>query len=324
MDNRCSSLSLTNKAETSLWEIAGLKTAWPDHWHELVRLVEQRLSAYLEQAGDYPSRLRDGMAYSLLAPAKRLRPLLCLLSCEACGGQAMAAMPLACALEMIHTYSLVHDDLPGMDNDDLRRGLPSCHKQFDEATAILVGDALLTLAFQLVASDLQPAPLAQQVTQQLALAVGGAGMVGGQMDDLLFEKLPAATLTDLESIHSRKTGALFRVSAQMGGLCALHHQSEAERKEILEALKTYADAFGLGFQIVDDLLDVYGKQELMGKSVQKDASRGKLTYPGLLGVTATRERLQLAVDKAKLAAGRLGDSGTPLQMLVQWMAEREK
>lgn len=300
-----------------------MKTAWLPRWSEIVQRVETRLRDYLVAAHGFPDRLREAISYSLLAPAKRLRPLLCLLACETCGGTIDLAMPVACALEMIHTYSLVHDDLPAMDNDDLRRGRPTCHKQFDEATAILVGDALLTMAFQVAAQDLQPAELVRDVVVDLAQAAGGAGMVGGQWADL-HGVIPAHDpLSALESIHRCKTGAMFRSSAYLGGLCAIHDRPDHEKEPILSALTRYAEAFGLGFQIQDDLLDVQGSEELMGKRIHKDAERGKLTYPGLLGQAAAKKRLAEAVKEAKHALSQLGDSAIPLGMLVDWMAERE-
>src|SRR4051812_7121708 len=187
------------------------------------RRVDEALSRFLPEVSDdpaspCPARLAEAMRYSVLAGGKRLRPVLALMAAEACGADPVVALPSACALEMVHTYSLVHDDLPAMDDDDLRRGRPTCHKAFDEATAILAGDALLTLAFEVVARDVRPAEAAAASVRVLAEAAGPAGMVGGQMADLLAEGRDDATLAALEAIHRRKTGALLRASLRLGAL----------------------------------------------------------------------------------------------------------
>jgi geranylgeranyl diphosphate synthase type II len=321
---------------------------------ELLRSdIEKRLARYLDPQGrddgtvsrpfqevEVPPDLRTAMQYSLLGPGKRLRPLLVLMSAEACGGKAESALPAACAVEMIHAYSLVHDDLPAMDNDDLRRGLPTCHKKFDEATAILVGDGLLTLAFQVLGQDLAPPELAVECIRHLAWAAGIAGMVGGQMDDLTWEKRGSGTVAILESIHRRKTGALFRASVRLGALCgfsdcgwrmadgglaqvresAIRHPPSA----IAEALDRYAIALGLAFQISDDLLDVEGRTEDTGKRVRKDAGCGKLTYPGCLGVPETRRRLQQTIEEAIGHLAPLGEAGRYLAALAQFIRQRNR
>src|SRR5438874_6494292 len=196
------------------------------------------------------------MAYSLFAPGKRLRPLLVTFACEAAGGTADQALPAACAVEMVHTYSLVHDDLPAMDDDDMRRGQPTCHKKFGEALAILAGDALLTLAFQVLAEGYPASAAACCV--ELARAAGAAGMVGGQVDDLAWEReeaLQQRTLAGLEDLHGRKTGALIRASLRLGALAAHAGTSTGPAPALLDHLDAYGRCLGLAFQITDDLLD---------------------------------------------------------------------
>ena len=287
------------------------------------RRVEQALSDFLPPAADAirtrcPERLGRAMAYSLMAGGKRLRPVLCLLAAEACGGAAEAALPAACALEMVHTYSLIHDDLPAMDDDDLRRGRPTCHKAFDEATAILAGDGLLTLAFEVVARHVRPAEAAVACTRILAEAAGPEGMVGGQMADLQAEGRDDATLDALEFIHRRKTGALLRAALRMGGIVAGADETS------LRALDTYGRAVGLAFQIIDDLLDVQGDEAKLGKRVNKDSQLGKWTYPGLLGIEGSRQRARQLADEATRALAPLGPRGERLRALALDLLERDR
>src|SRR5437764_4174557 len=237
------------------------------------------------------------MAYSLLGPGKRLRPALVLLACEAAGGSPDAALPAAAAVEMVHTYSLIHDDLPAMDDDDVRRGRPTCHKQFGEALAILAGDALLTGAFQTLTEHYSPA-VATACVRELAVGAGAAGMVGGQTDDWLWERQPSGSLADLESIHARKTGALITKCLRIGAMVAQPQNAGGPDPSRLAALDRYGREFGLAFQITDDLLDVEGDLSETGKKVGKDAARGKLTYPGLLGVAESRRRAAAAIRSA--------------------------
>jgi geranylgeranyl diphosphate synthase type II len=289
------------------------------------RLIDTRLSGYLDaEAARTPAELLAAMRYSLLGGGKRLRPLLVLLAAEACGGRADAALPAACAVEMVHCYSLVHDDLPAMDDDDLRRGRPTCHKQFGEAVAILVGDGLLTLAFQVLAEEVRPASVAVQCCQTLARAAGVAGMVGGQADDLAWEQR-GGTLEVLQAIHERKTGALFRAALRLGGLIGLHANPHAgEPEQLLAALDRCGECLGLAFQIADDLLDVEGTAEQAGKRVKKDAGRGKLTYPALLGVAESRRRVQALGRDAVAHLSPLGEAARPLAALVQLLVERKR
>ncbi len=252
--------------------------------------VEAALDDYSQGLDGCPEHLIDAMRYSLLAPGKRIRPLFALLACELCGGTWSTAIPAACAVEMIHAYSLIHDDLPAMDDDDLRRGRPTSHIKFGEATAILAGDALQALAFRTVVNDIargsandaaDPA-LAGRCVALLADAAGPTGMVGGQADDTHHGEEPSSVdpRSRLLSIHRRKTGALLGVALELGGLVAGAAADE------IKSLTAYGRHFGLAFQITDDLLDYLGDAENMGKRVRKDAGKNKLTYPGVFGLDA--------------------------------------
>jgi geranylgeranyl diphosphate synthase type II len=282
-----------------------------------VAAFEGYLPGALDRAGDCPPRLREAMAYSLLAPGKRLRPALVMLACEAAGGTADGALPAAAAVEMVHTYSLIHDDLPAMDDDDLRRGRATCHKQFGEALAILAGDALLTLAFQVLAESYPPA-VAAACCRELARGAGAAGMVGGQVEDLAWENDPSGAVADLERIHARKTGALFRACLRLGAVVA------GAGPTVIEALDAYGREFGQAFQIADDLLDVEGSAQDAGKAVGKDAARGKLTYPGLLGVPESRNRAAGHCRAAAVALAPLGPAGGKLTGLLDMILNRDR
>ena len=299
--------------------------------------IDAALDAHTQLDGGCPARLREAMRYSLLAPGKRLRPMLVLLAAEACGGDIEAAMPAACAVEMVHAYSLVHDDLPALDNDDLRRGRPTCHKAFDEATAILAGDALLTLAFQVLADEIEPKSTAALCCAALAEAAGACNMVGGQVDDvagidecrMLNDecKTPAVhhssfiihhSLAALESIHNRKTGAMICVSLRLGGLVA------GATQEDFAAFDGYGHRLGLAFQITDDLLDVHSSEAAMGKRVGKDAKQGKLTFPGLLGLDQSAQHAQQLVLEACEALTPFGADAEGLQTLARYVLERNR
>lgn len=293
------------------------KNEFQDLQAELRGRVDARLEQYVHLEPDCPDRLREAMAYSLLGGGKRLRPLLVLLACKGCGGEVEAALPAACAVEMVHTYSLVHDDLPAMDDDELRRGRPTNHVQFDEATAILAGDGLLTLAFEILARDVDPPDVAAGCCGDLAEAAGAAGMVGGQMADLEAENLGATTVEELEAVHRRKTGRLFGAALSMGGRIA------GTETAVLDGLATYGKCVGLAFQIVDDLLDIGGEESKMGKAVRKDADHGKLTYPGLLGEAASREKARGLIEEACRAVEPLGEGARPLIALAQFVLERD-
>lgn len=287
------------------------------HAERLAPAIDTALAAHVVAAPGCPERLAEAIAYSLLAPGKRLRPMLVLLAAEACGGSLDEAMPAACAVEMVHAYSLVHDDLPAMDDDDLRRGRPTCHRRFDEATAILVGDALQAMAFEVLSKEVQPLEVAARCCQVLAAAVGPRGLVGGQADDLAGSAI-GADLDRLESMHRRKTGALICASLRLGALTA-GADALAE-----SALDCYGDRIGLAFQITDDLLDVDGSAELAGKQLGKDAAAGKLTFPSLLGIARSRSEARRRVEEAIDALGPLGPAAEPLAALARYVLERNR
>jgi geranylgeranyl diphosphate synthase type II len=297
-----------------------------EYLNEKRQRVEKHLRGLLSAGDGSPPSLVEAMRYSLLAPGKRLRPLLVIMANEACGGEESAALPAACAAEMVHTYSLIHDDLPAMDDDDLRRGLPTCHKKYGEALAILAGDALLTGSFTVLAEGYPPAT-ARACCKALAHGAGAAGMVGGQVEDLAAERADADcqethSLQNLEHIHAQKTGALFRACLAMGAWVALGESAGGPDPACLAALDGYGRCFGQAFQITDDLLDVSGDADLTGKRVQKDAVRGKLTYPGLLGIEESRERARRLCQEAHGHLHYLGSAGRHLGDLVDFVLER--
>jgi len=279
--------------------------------------VDAALSEYAELGDGCPAGLREAIRYSLLAPGKRLRPLLVLMAAEACGGSIEPALPAACAVEMVHAYSLVHDDLPAMDDDDLRRGQPTCHKRFGEAVAILAGDGLLALAFETLARHARPPQVAAACCAMLAEAAGPCRLVGGQADDLA--GCPAtATLDLLESIHDRKTGAMILVALRLGAAAAGADPEQAA------ALTTYGRKLGLAFQITDDLLDVQGREAELGKRVGKDADRGKLTFPVLLGTAESARRAERLIAEACEALGPLGSRAANLEALAHYVLKRNR
>jgi len=296
--------------------------------------VEEALRTWLARVTLMgPGAVHDAMAYSLFSPGKRLRPLLVILACEATGGTLELALPSACAVEMIHTYSLIHDDLPAMDDDDLRRGQPTCHKKFGEALAILAGDALLTGAFEVIATGYPPRTAAVSCAE-LARGAGAIGMVGGQVLDLQAEgkithtgrREPVADcdgyFVRLEDIHARKTGALFRSSLRLGVFAAQAERPDGPDPKALAMADAYAAAFGLLFQVTDDLLDVESTADKAGKRVGKDAARGKLTYPGLLGVEESRRKAAELSQQAIAAAENLGSP--LLAELAQYVVQRDR
>jgi len=306
---------------TTTTPIEAVESGLSEYMSEARGRVEGALAGYLpgeSPSAACPPRLAQAMRYSLMGGGKRLRPILALMAAEACGAEADAALPAACALEMVHTYSLIHDDLPSMDDDDLRRGRPTCHRAFDEATAVLAGDALLTLAFEVIARDVRPASAAIGCVLALAEGAGPAGMVGGQMADLQAEGQPDATLGALEAIHRRKTGALLRASLKMGAIVA------GAAAPTLRALEAYGHAVGLAFQIVDDLLDVQGDEAKLGKRVNKDHGLGKWTYPGLLGLEGSRRHARGLADEAVGALAPLGGRGDRLRALALDLLERDR
>ncbi|WP_035985452.1 geranylgeranyl diphosphate synthase CrtE [Leptolyngbya sp. KIOST-1] len=280
----------------------------------------QRVEAALDQALTlrYPETLYEAMRYSLLAGGKRLRPILCLASCELAGGTAELAMPTACALEMIHTMSLIHDDLPAMDNDDYRRGRLTNHKVYGEDVAILAGDALLTYAFEYVATQTRGAAPEQvlRVIAGLGRAVGGEGLVGGQIVDLTSEGNPNVTLETLTYIHNHKTAALLEISVTAGAILA------GASDEAVESLRQYAQRIGLAFQIVDDILDITSTSETLGKSAGKDITAQKVTYPSLWGLEESRRQADQLIEAAKDSLAGFGDLRLPLLAIADYIVAR--
>jgi geranylgeranyl diphosphate synthase type II len=266
---------------------------------------------------DAPARLLEAIDYSLLAGGKRLRPALVLETARACGAPpgSPAAVAAAGAIELIHTFSLVHDDLPAMDDDDLRRGRPTSHKVFGEAMAILAGDAMVTMAFQVMASDAPP-EVAAPLVVELASASGPAGMIGGQVLDIDGENQSLA-LPQLQQVHRMKTGALLTASCRLGAIAA------GSGASILEAVTEFGRHLGLAFQIVDDILDVTSTPEQLGKATNKDAGRGKNTYPGLIGMEASRKEAARQLAAALTSLSRLGAAAEGLRGLARFVVERE-
>ncbi|KAA5547342.1 polyprenyl synthetase family protein [Roseiconus nitratireducens] len=294
---------------------------------DLLPSIEQALAEACRFGEGCPARLADAIRYAVLAPGKRLRPALVLMAAEACGGSARQAMPGAVAVEMIHAYSLIHDDLPAMDDDDLRRGRPTVHIEFDEATAILAGDALQPLAIAHLCRHLSDPAVIAEAVRVLATAAGPEQLVGGQADDLAAEKehppesdsqQRPATLALLESIHRRKTGALFAASLDLGAI--LSGASEPERR----TLAAYAADLGLAFQVVDDLLDYTADEAEIGKRVGKDAQRGKLTYPGLMGLDPARTRARELIASARGHLAVFGQAAWRLETLARYVLNRSR
>ena len=269
--------------------------------------------------GEVPEPLKSAMVYSLLLPGKRIRPVLLLASYALLREDWQEALPFAAAVEMIHTYSLIHDDLPAMDNDDFRRGKPTCHKVFGEAIAILAGDALLTEAFVLLSQAQKvrfPAERRLAVIQEIAHAAGMAGMVGGQALDMLAETVEP-DFTGLEQIHRRKTGALIEAAVKTGAILA------GAGEEKIQAVCRYGTHVGLAFQIADDILNVEGDSALMGKNTGSDATRGKVTYPALLGLEQAKARLAEAVEAAIEAIAAFDSRALPLRVIARFIMERK-
>ncbi len=280
--------------------------------------VDSALRRLLPKGAAVPTVLRRAMAYSLNGGGKRLRPALLLEACAAVGGDPHCALPAACAMELIHTYSLIHDDLPCMDNADQRRGQPTSHRVFGEANAVLCGDGLLTLAFEVLATQQTkrlPPGVALEATGIIAAAAGGAGMVGGQVLDLEFMAQDVGA-KELRRLHRMKTGALLRASVEAGAVIG-----GATLKQ-REALRSYGEAVGLAFQIVDDLLDVEGDPALLGKSTQ-DAAQGKLTFPRVFGVARSRQLAQRAAEQAIAALAPIGDRSETLSELARYLVQRQ-
>lgn len=276
--------------------------------------INEALEQYLPQSDDIVS---EAMKYSVRNGGKRIRPVLTLEFCKACGAEPEKALPFACAVEMIHTYSLIHDDLPCMDDDDYRRGKPSCHIAYGEANALLAGDALLTLAFETVVKADVPAENVVRAVKELSYSAGILGMVGGQVLDLQNEN-KALTLGELEQIHNLKTGELIRVACVLGCIAA------GADEEKIKAAEAYAKGIGLTFQIVDDILDVTSDAETLGKPIGSDAENQKTTYVSLLGIEKSKEVAAELTRKAKAALAVYDENTEALSLLADNLLIRKK
>ena len=273
-------------------------------------IVNQALDRFLPDENKEPESLHQAMRYSVFAGGKRLRPILAMASFEAVGGRGRGILPVACALEMIHTYSLIHDDLPCMDDDDLRRGKPTLHKVYGEGVAVLAGDALHALAFELLLQSKNP-----QVVLEVAKAIGTEGMIGGQVKDLEAEG-KKVSLKQVEYIHTHKTGKLLRASIRAGAILG------GANKGVLSVLSDYGEKFGLAFQIVDDILDVVGKEEIIGKKKGSDKANSKATYPEVIGLEKSKALAQNLLQEAKAKLRVLGRKSWVFEGLADYVYER--
>ncbi len=289
-----------------------------DYLQQQQAVVDAQIDRLVPSESVEPSTMHRAMRYSLMAGGKRIRPILCLEASATVGGGSDAVLSAACALEFVHTYSLIHDDLPSLDNDDFRRGKPTCHKVFGEAMAILAGDSLLTAAFQVLAQlpDVPPDRCVRMIAE-LATASGTVGgMIGGQVADIEGEgKSPNAEL--LDSIHRAKTGALLKASVRIGAICGGASDS------YLAALTNYGEHIGLAFQIVDDILDVEESSEALGKTAGKDATQGKITFPAVYGLERSREMAQTECAAAHDALAPFGDSAQRLREIADMIVYRK-
>jgi geranylgeranyl diphosphate synthase type II len=280
-------------------------------------IIEAALDRYLPPSSAFPPLIHQAMRYSVMGGGKRLRPSLVMAGAEAVGGTAADVLSAACAVELIHVYSLIHDDLPAMDNDDFRRGKLTSHRVFGEAVAVLAGDALLTLAFQLLAENKAGCPGdVLKVLYEAALGAGTGGLIGGQIVDTFSagEDIDESTL---KYIHRNKTGALYRIAIRTGAILA------GAREEELEALSRYAEHLGLAFQIKDDILDLEGEENKIGKPVGSDLKNSKATYPALFGLEKSREKARLECDGALAALSGFGQQADFLRLLVQFVINRD-
>jgi geranylgeranyl diphosphate synthase type II len=282
------------------------------------KLTDRALDRYLPKATTKPATLHKAMRYSLFAGGKRLRPILCLAAAEACRGKVDDALPLACALECIHTYSLVHDDLPSMDNDDFRRGRPTCHKVFGDGIAVLAGDALLTIAFEIV-SKAKPTPRYDTSTflREIAVAAGSKKLIAGQVADLEAEGKKVKR-DQLQFIHENKTAAILKSSVRLGAMSA---NADARK---LSAITRFGEQLGLAFQIIDDILDVTQTSEILGKSAGKDVAARKATYPAVIGLEKSRAEARRLTRQAHNAVSIFSSGDAePLHALANYLLERE-
>lgn len=281
-------------------------------------LAERILAELLDNQTEIPDRLKEAMQYMVLDSGKRIRAALVMWACEVVSGTFNRDAEIAAAaVEMVHTYSLIHDDLPAMDDDDMRRGKPSCHKQFDEATAILAGDGLLTLAFELLSVEIRNPEIAVRMIRTLSEAAGPSGMIAGQVADMHAPHVNGS-LANLQYIHMNKTAEMFAASAAMGAIAG-----NAGGRQ-LEAMIEYGLKIGMGFQIADDLLDVSASSDQLGKTAGKDAQQGKLTYPSLVGVEKSREIFEKLTHEAINVLHIFGSNAEPLHQLATELLNRTK
>jgi geranylgeranyl diphosphate synthase, type II len=279
--------------------------------------VDRALDQFLPKASTRPATIHKAMRYSLFAGGKRLRPILCLAAAEACGGKIGTALPLACAVECIHTYSLIHDDLPSMDNDDLRRGRPTCHKIFGDGIAVLAGDALLTIAFEIVSRAKPTSRYTMPILlREIAVAAGSQKLIAGQVADLEAEG-HKTDRAQLRYIHENKTAAILTTTVRLGAMSA-----NADPKK-LGAITKFGHALGLAFQIIDDILDVTQTSEKLGKSAGKDVAAKKATYPAVIGLEKSRAEAKRLTRQAHNALSIFGEKGEALHALANYLLERE-
>ena len=279
--------------------------------------VDRALDRFLPKENAKPPTIHKAMRYSLFAGGKRLRPILCLAAAEACGGEIEAALPSACAMECIHTYSLVHDDLPSMDNDDFRRGRPTCHKVFGDGIAVLAGDALLTIAFEIGATAKPTRRYGmEEIISEIAVAAGSRKLIAGQVADLEAEGQPV-TRAGLRYIHENKTAAMLIASVRLGAMSANAKPTE------LEAISAFGAALGLAFQVIDDILDVTQTSEKLGKSAGKDVAAQKATYPAVIGLEKSRKEAQRLTNEAHAALEPFGHRAETLRRIAAYLLERE-
>lgn len=291
-----------------------------DYIKDRCKLIDNSLDRFLPPEDELPSSLHSAMRYSVFAGGKRVRPILLLAACDAVGGAIEDAMPAACALEMIHTYSLIHDDLPAMDDDDFRRGRPTSHKVYGEAVAILAGDALLTEAFVLLSNPAYvrgDGSTMLAVIRELSGCAGSRGMVGGQVVDMESEGKEDIDLATVQYIHTHKTGALMKAAVKAGALLG---RASAEE---LSALTRYGEAIGLAFQIADDILDIEGTTEEIGKDAGSDVARGKATYPAVMGLSDSRRRALELVEMALDSLKSFDGAADPLREIARYIVARK-
>lgn len=302
------------------------KTDFNAQLQKKAQAINHSLRRLLAKHTDINSDLKKAMKYTLLAPGKRIRSALVLWCCELVGGKTNRNAEIAAAaIEMVHTYSLIHDDLPAMDDDDFRRGRQTCHKAFDEATAILTGDALLTLAFEILAKEIDEPTVAVKLIRELAEAAGPAGMIAGQMADIKapirgVKRSPSIEyrVSSIEYIHTNKTARMFRCAAVMGAICS------GAKKNHLDRLSEYGLKIGLGFQIADDILDVCASSEQLGKTAGKDAKADKCTYPAVVGIEKSKKLAKQLADEAAAALAPFGRKADTLRWLAVALLERTK